>query len=227
MSSPRHLWSGDWESDSAAVTEELGRRRQGTAPPVEPRPEPPAPARARRPALASNLLWLRRQASAAREGERALRQRAREAARARAASARPAGRRRLRIVLLAGLVGLLSAAIAYGVVTLLAGSGGPTVTSAGTAQAWLGVDLTRDPFGNGVIIADVAPGGPAQTAGLAPGDLITAIDGKPASTLGAVSSALHGLHAGSQVEIQYTLGLAIPGSFTTHATLAAEPPGYP
>jgi serine protease Do len=39
-----------------------------------------------------------------------------------------------------------------------------------------GLGLTRD---HGVVLADVAPGGPAAQAGLRPGDIVVALDGKP------------------------------------------------
>jgi S1-C subfamily serine protease len=171
--------------------------------------------------------WLRHELSKARERRRARPQRTREVARKRPRTANSTHTKRLRIVLLAVLVGLLSAGIAYGVTTLLVGSSSPKVHSASTPRPWLGVDLVSIPLGSGVLIADVVPGGPAESAGLQPGNMITAIDGKPVSTVDDVTAALDGLHVGNQVEIQYTLGLAVPGSYTTHATLAAEPPGYP
>lgn len=41
MSSPRHLWSGEWQLESAASAEELARRRARAEPPSPPEPEPP------------------------------------------------------------------------------------------------------------------------------------------------------------------------------------------
>jgi S1-C subfamily serine protease len=131
------------------------------------------------------------------------------------------------MALLAVLVGLLSAAVAYGVVTLLVGSGGRTASAASRARPWLGVQLESIPSNSGLMIALVVPGSPAASAGLAPGDMITAIGGQPVNTTGDVKAAVGHLHVGSQVQIQYTLGLAIPGSYTTQLTVAAEPPGYP
>lgn len=222
MSRPRHLWSGDWENDSAAVTEELGRRRQEIGAPAEPRlPEPPPPAG---PSVAARvLLWLRRQWSLLLERWHARRKRARERERP-----TPVRTRRVRVALVAGLIGLLSAAIAFGVVLLLVSSDGrPASSSARSSRPWLGVDLESTPLGSGVLVADVLPGSPAQAAGLQPGDMITAIDGNPVSSVSGVSAALSGLHVGSQVEVQYALGLAIAGTYTVRVTLAAEPPGYP
>src|SRR5437868_1006539 len=53
MSSPKHLWSGDWERESAARSEDLAGRPRRPATPVAPAPasaSPPRPRR-RRPAL--------------------------------------------------------------------------------------------------------------------------------------------------------------------------------
>jgi membrane-associated protease RseP (regulator of RpoE activity) len=230
MSRPRHLWSGDWESDSAAVTRELDRRRGEIQAPAEtradgpaPRPRPPA----RPSAFAQVVRRLRRLLHAALERYKAQRRRVRESARERRAPARSARQRGLRMALLAVLVGLLSAAVAYGVVTLLVGSGGHTASAASRARPWLGVDLESIPANNGLMIALVVPGSPAATAGLTPGDMITAINGQPVNTTGEVKAAIDRLHVGSQADIQYNLGLAIPGSYTAQLTVAAEPPGYP
>jgi membrane-associated protease RseP (regulator of RpoE activity) len=43
MTSPKHLWSGDWRADSAAAAEELAARRAAGRPDVpEPEPDPEA-----------------------------------------------------------------------------------------------------------------------------------------------------------------------------------------
>jgi membrane-associated protease RseP (regulator of RpoE activity) len=47
MGSPRHLWSGDWQLESAAAAEELARRRAQAPPTVPDEPDPPAPRRRR------------------------------------------------------------------------------------------------------------------------------------------------------------------------------------
>jgi len=232
MSRPRHLWSGDWEKDSAAVTEELGNRRQQLQAPDDPRPDEPRPeTRQPRPpagpsAAARAIAWLRRQWRRLREllaAWQARRGRGRKRPRP-----QPARARRLRVALVAALVGLLSAAIAFGVVLLLVNSDNKTTASTiASSHPWLGVDLESIPLGSGVLIADVIPGSPAQAAGLEPGDMITALNGKPVSSVSDVSDTVNGLHVGSQLEIQYTLGLASPGSYTTRITLASRPSGYP
>ncbi|HEY0382193.1 MAG TPA: S41 family peptidase [Candidatus Elarobacter sp.] len=64
----------------------------------------------------------------------------------------------------------------------------------GKPAAGIGAELDVDPQTHAVRVVDVFPGGPAETAGLAPGDVITAIDGAPppATTPGAVAAALRG-----------------------------------
>jgi membrane-associated protease RseP (regulator of RpoE activity) len=48
MSAPKHLWSGDWESDSAAARERAALWQPPEQPEPEPKPEQPPPRRERR-----------------------------------------------------------------------------------------------------------------------------------------------------------------------------------
>jgi putative serine protease PepD len=119
------------------------------------------------------------------------------------------------------IVGVLSAGAAYGVTTTLVGSG--TISaSANSAHVWLGMDVTGSPLG--IVVTDVVPGGPAAKAGLQPGDLITSVNSQPVSTVDAVNAALIGLSSGDIISLQFTRGLT---TYTTQATLAAQPPGSP
>ena len=203
MSSPRHLWSGDWELESAAAREELARRAQIEEPAQTAPDLPPAPSR--RSAYARAAAWLR-------ELPRRI---ARWLARLGHALART-GRGRRRVALLVVLLTLLTAGAAYGVTSLLAGGQGTTM---GNAHHWLGIDVAGSPFG--IVITDVVPGSPAAKAGLEPLDLINEIDNQPVTSVDGVSTALDGLHPGSRVEIQFSRG---PISYTTSATLAASSP---
>lgn len=58
----------------------------------------------------------------------------------------------------------------------------------------IGAELDVDPQTHAVRVVDVFPGGPAEAAGIAAGDVITSIDGNPppSSTPAAVAAALHG-----------------------------------
>jgi S1-C subfamily serine protease len=127
---------------------------------------------------------------------------------------------------------LVSAGVAYAAVSALVSSGGGGSAGAGkapvasspvgtTAPAWLGVDTIN---AGGAMLEDVVPGGPADAAGLLPGDIITQIGNRPVRTPTDVESALAGLHPGQQVEIQYERG---PISSTTQATLRAHPANGP
>ncbi len=219
MSSPRHLWSGDWQLDSAAVAEELARRRAQSEEPAGPGPGPePPPPRSRPSAIERILAWLR-------EARRTL---ASLIAHARAAIRTARGRlggrgRRLAVVLALLVVALLSAGVAFGVTSLLVGSGHGSQT-ASADHVWLGVGLTNSPYSGGVMITTVAPGSPAAAAGLQSGDLITQINNQPIQAAGDVNAALAGLRAGNQIQIQFDRGQV---SYSTLVTLAARPAHTP
>jgi membrane-associated protease RseP (regulator of RpoE activity) len=206
MSSPRHLWSGDWELDSAAAREELAARRAQNEEPVG---SPPEVSRARPSAAAP----VRPAAVARRRGT---------GPRLRRLVARVGSRLELRAALLVTVLVLLTAGIAFGVTLLLNASAGQTASTANYAHSMLGIDVAGSP--SGIVITSVVPGSPAQTAGLEPGDLIDEINSQPVGTVDGVSAALGGLRAGDTIEIQATRGLAI---FTTQATLTTRSPGSP
>ncbi|MEV7776329.1 trypsin-like peptidase domain-containing protein [Kitasatospora sp. NPDC086791] len=56
----------------------------------------------------------------------------------------------------------------------------------------------------GAVIVEVSPGGPAATAGLQPGDVITKIDDTPVDSLNALTTALASLTPGSKTTVTYT-----------------------
>lgn len=236
MSSPRHLWSGDWELDSSAARRELEeqRRRQAAAEPqatsvAAPAPPPPpkaprtpkvpsatAPSAAKAPALAAR-------ASSTRGAlRRALRHAVDEERRA-AASTRWGFD--LRASLLIALAILLAAAAGYGVAALVTsgGSGPPSASAASNrARTLLGIEVAGSP--DGIVITTVVPNGPAQLAGLMPGDLLNQINGQPIGTVDGVSAALAGLQPGDTVAIQFSRGL-VP--YTTQVKLTRVPTGGP
>jgi S1-C subfamily serine protease len=112
---------------------------------------------------------------------------------------------------------------------------------AANRPAWLGVDTTSlasaaggfssgsgntggFSSGSGAVVTNVAPGSPADAAGLEPGDVITQINNQAVNSPNDISSALAGMHAGQQVEIQYQRG---PFADAAQVTLAARPAGSP
>jgi hypothetical protein len=223
MSAPRHLWSGDWELESAAAADELARRRPQTDdedPPAE-ETTPTEEIAPTKPSLSARAITY-------------LRQLRRELGRWRA-SRRTGRGRRLRLAGLVAVALLVVAGAAFGVSALAGDANKPAAVAAG--HPWLGIEAASSPFGgigiqtiaggpsaSGAIVTAVVPGSPAAAAGIAPGDLITSIDKHQVSQPSDVEAAIAGLHVGDQVTIQYGQGLQ---TFTTRATLAARPAGYP
>ncbi len=67
-------------------------------------------------------------------------------------------------------------------------------------RAYLGVRVA-DTTAGGVLVARVEAGGPADRAGIRPGDLITAIGGHPTPTTEALAAVLAGYRPGDQVRV--------------------------
>jgi len=99
-------------------------------------------------------------------------------------------------------------------------SGKPSSTVHIGATAFLGVQL--DTSSGYDVIAAVVPGGPADSAGLAAGDVITAVGGRAVSTSTAVASLLFSKHPGDRVTVTYGDGYGM--SQTTTVTLGSGPP---
>lgn len=99
----------------------------------------------------------------------------------------------------------------------------------GPRGAMLGINLASGPGRDeGVEVAGVSPGGPAERAGLRAGDVITAVDGQALRRSGERSAArqlvefMHGVEPGSPVRVDY---LRDGGkASTTVETAPAEPP---
>jgi S1-C subfamily serine protease len=74
----------------------------------------------------------------------------------------------------------------------------------------------------GAMVAVVIPGSPAASAGLQPGDVITAIDGQPVSAPSDVAQTVDVRRPGERLSLQIQRG---PLAYTTSATLVARPAG--
>jgi membrane-associated protease RseP (regulator of RpoE activity) len=203
MSSPRHLWSGDWERDSASLEEDLATRERLPYVPDVADPEvAEAPERVR---MGDRL-------APARHGLRG------------ALAAVAAGLRRIspRALALAAIVAVLVVAGALAINSLVGGgssNGTKTEASLRAADALFGVQLSTPP-NHGVVIETVTAGGPAELAGLDPGDTLTAIDNRPISDANSVAAAIKDLHGGGQAVLQVSRGSAI---ITTLLTLTGHP----
>ena len=89
------------------------------------------------------------------------------------------------------------------------------------ATAFLGVGLTQTGAGAGVV--QVVSGSPADNAGLAAGDVIQSLGGRPAGSPSGVQSALVRYHPGDQVSLTWTDRFGQRHSATL--TLVTGPPG--
>ena len=98
-------------------------------------------------------------------------------------------------------------------------------------RPWLGVGLyTVDPFviqrynlavNQGVLVVNMAPGSPADEAGLTVGDVITSINGQETATASELIRAIHSSQIGQAVGITFWRG---QNKNTAYATLAESPP---
>jgi membrane-associated protease RseP (regulator of RpoE activity) len=211
MRAPKHLWSGDWERESAAVSEELAsledlpgvaaQRAPETpipASPHTPSAETLAPARPRKPP------WTRLAAL-------------------RVLLPSPPVRR---IVAIGFAVLLVIAGAAFGIRALTGGAedqNSPAAAGPTGPVSWLGMEVETLPPG-GVVVATIAPGSQGERAGLEPGDVIVGIANRTVNSTADIAKAIGGMHAGQQVPIEVNRGST---RYTTSATLGAPPASWP
>src|SRR5580658_5137753 len=91
-------------------------------------------------------------------------------------------------------------------------------------RGFLGVGLTDAPGTPGAQVGVIAPGGPAEKAGVRVGDVIVAVDGHPAANSQAVVRALAGLSAGQRAQLSI---LRDGEAMSVHAVMGVPPAGGP
>src|SRR4051794_12374030 len=95
-------------------------------------------------------------------------------------------------------------------------------------HAFLGVEAAADVSGGiapaGAEIANVTAGGPAEAAGLQPGDIITAINGKKVDEFGQVSQIINQHKVGDQIDVRVERG---GGERSFHVKLGTRPKTAP
>ena len=103
-----------------------------------------------------------------------------------------------------------------------AGKGSATVHVGATA--FLGVSVASDDIvGSGAVIAGVVQGGAASAAGLAPGDIITSVDGHPVSSSARLRSVLLLEKPGARVSVTH-LDVTTGASRSVFVKLGSGPP---
>jgi S1-C subfamily serine protease len=199
MTSPRHLWSGEWERDSASLEAELAARER-----LEVEESEAALGAVHAPPEDSEYTPFASRLAAA-------------IGSAFAALFRGLRRVNPRAIALAVIVAAVVVAGAFAINALVGGSSkhGGAEASLSAADALFGVQLSTPP-NRGVVIETVRPGGPAELAGLDPGDTLTAIDNRPVSDANSVATAVKDLHVGNEAVLQVGRGSAI---ITTLLTL--------
>jgi putative serine protease PepD len=70
-----------------------------------------------------------------------------------------------------------------------------------THRAYIGVSISPDLFVSGALVVAVTPGGPAAAAGIAPEDVITAVDGTQVQSSDDLSTALAADQPGQKVTL--------------------------
>jgi putative serine protease PepD len=91
-----------------------------------------------------------------------------------------------------------------------------------SGRAYLGVKAASALGGKGVLVTGVVKGGPAASAGIRPGELIAAVDGRPTPSADALATVLATLRPGQRVRVE----LKDPAGATRTVTVAlGEAPG--
>jgi putative serine protease PepD len=94
-------------------------------------------------------------------------------------------------------------------------------------HAFLGVEAAADVSGlapAGAEIANVTAGGPAEAAGLQPGDIIVAIDGKKIDSFDQVSEIVNSHKVGDEIDVRVDRG---GGERSFHVKLGTRPKSAP
>jgi S1-C subfamily serine protease len=97
--------------------------------------------------------------------------------------------------------------------------GATTATIHQGYPAFLGVSLSDGP--GGVTVLGVLPDGPAASASMAAGDVITAVGGQPVASAADLSGALAGYSPGQQVTVSWADGAG--GAHSATVTLGTGP----
>jgi membrane-associated protease RseP (regulator of RpoE activity) len=235
MSGPKHLWSGNWQQESEAASERRADPGQQPEDAEQTQPLPPRPPRRRKrpslPLIAIAVVFLAAAAFglAAVLGSGSKNSSTNPQASVGTATANPGQAN-------PGLPnpgstnpGQTSPLPTTPTPTVPAPTRPPATPSPTTPAiqsrpiSWLGMEIETLPPG-AAVIETVALGSGGDKAGLNPGDVIIAINGRAINGASGIATAIRGLPAGDQVPIQISHGSTLE---QTEITLAAPPSVHP
>jgi S1-C subfamily serine protease len=107
------------------------------------------------------------------------------------------------LIVLASLLLVVTGAIAG---ILIAGDGDDGPATADGARGFLGLTVSPAGPSQGLRVASVAPGGPADDAGLRVGDIVRSVDGLVVRTPEQLRTAVESRRPGARVSITYERG---------------------
>jgi putative serine protease PepD len=105
-------------------------------------------------------------------------------------------------------------------IDVIAGELGKLEAGQTVTHAYLGVSTTESTSSTGALVGSVTPGGPAASAGLNGGDVVTAFDGRKISGSSDLVAAIAAKAPGDKVDVTVRRG---SGSRTLTVTLGTQP----
>jgi S1-C subfamily serine protease len=96
----------------------------------------------------------------------------------------------------------------------------PSPISNQPALAWLGMQIVNSPSGE--VVATVRAGSAGETAGFEPGDVLNSVNGRPVGAPKEILAALANVKLGHQVQIEIDRGstvITVPVSLTARPTI--------
>jgi putative serine protease PepD len=105
-------------------------------------------------------------------------------------------------------------------IDLVAGELNQLEAGQAVSHAYLGVSTTQSTGTAGAMVGSVTAGGPAASAGVKAGDIVTAIDGKQITGSSELVAAIAGRHPGDRLELAVRRG---SNTLTLTATLGTQP----
>jgi membrane-associated protease RseP (regulator of RpoE activity) len=193
MTGPKHLWSGDWESESARTADDLAT---APAPVFDPEPEPEP-----EPRVTATRRWSRRQlAVALTTGIAAAAVTVGLVTALNGPNHKPTPHNKVAAAPATRTPGPTGGAAPITACQQTPASCAPTAVASGPTADWMGMQIVTS--SGGVVISTVRLNSPADRAGFEPGDQIQQIAGHQVSNMDQVRRATAGVTLGKTMSIE-------------------------